>query len=281
MVGVRALGLMCNDPQRGIVALHELAALAGLPSDAEAIGTASIVDGAALLSRLPALMADRGLAQTVGPIQGRCAVVQVRVRSELRPTGPSGAASQGPFRARSYAAAVIGGPQNADGASASRERLLAGVPDFLRRFVGGHSEGEALFIAILARLHELGALEAHHDNGARLAQATREVVARAGGEPRQVTLTNGVELVHVAAGMPSAVVALSALSESTANRVDPSLADSSMGRERLRRFRGVVALGGLDAPLKASAAVPHKATLQVLPDSASILVARDLTVRVL
>ncbi|OGQ15362.1 MAG: hypothetical protein A2138_22385 [Deltaproteobacteria bacterium RBG_16_71_12] len=107
------------------------------------------------------------------------------------------------------------------------------------------------------------------------------MVARAGGGPRQVTLTNGVELVHVAAGMPSAVVTLAALSEATANRVDPTLADSSMGRERLRRFRGVVTLGGLDAPLKASSAIPDKATLQVLPDSAAILVARDLTIKVL
>lgn len=281
MVGVRALGIICNDPQRGVVALHELSALAGLPADAEAIGTACIVDGAALLSRSPALVAERGLAQTVGPIQGRCAVVQVRVRSELRPTGPSGAASQGPFRARSYAAAVIGGPQDADNASASRERLLHGVPDFLRRFVGGHAEGEAMFIAILARLHELGGLDAPHDNGARLAQATREVVTRSGGGPRQVTVTNGVEIVHVAVGMPSAVVSLGALSEATANLVDPTLADSSMGRERLRRFRSVVTLGALDAPLKASAMVPDKATLQVLPDSAALLVARDLTVRIL
>ncbi len=281
MVGVRALGLMCNDPQRGVVALHELSALAALPADADAIGTACIVDGAALLSRSPTVATELSLAQTVGPIQGRCAVVQVRVRDELRPTGPSGAASQGPFRARSYAAAVIGGPQDADGASASRERLLAGVPDFLRRFVGGHAEGEALFIAILARLHELGGLESPHDNAARLAQAARDVVAKASGAPRHVTLTNGVELVHVAMGMPSAVVSLGALSEAMATRVDPTLADSSMGRERLRRFRGVVTLGGLDAPLKAGAQVPDKATLQVLPDSAALLVARDLSVRVL
>lgn len=281
MVGVRALGMMCNDPQRGAVALHELAGLAELPAHADGIGTAGIVDGAALLSRLPALVPEKGLADLVGPIQGRCAVVQVRVRDELRPTGPAGNHGQGPFRARSYAAAVLGGPQDADGASASREQLLQGVPDFLRRFVGGAAEGEALFIAILARLHVLGALESPHDNGARLAQATREVVAKAGGGPRHVTLTNGVEIVHVSLGMPSAVVTLGALSEATANRVDPTLADSSMGRERLRRFRGVVALGGLDAPLKASTAMPDKATLQVMSESAAVLIARDLSVRVL
>ncbi|MCC7110717.1 MAG: hypothetical protein IT382_15595 [Deltaproteobacteria bacterium] len=281
MVGVRALGMMCNDPQRGVVALHELAGLAELPGEADALGTAAIVDGAALLSRLPSLVAQKSLADTIGPIQGRCAVVQVRVRDELRPTGPAGNHSQGPFRARSYAAAVIGGPQDADGASASREQLLHGVPDFLRRFVGGHAEGEALFLAILARLHALGGLESPHDNGAKLAQATREVVQSAGGARRHVTLTNGVEIVHVSVGMPSAVVTLGALSEATANRVDPTLADSSMGRERLRRFRGVVALGGLDAPLKASTSVPDKATLQVMADSAAVLVARDLSVRIL
>jgi hypothetical protein len=280
MVGTRALGLVCNDPQRGQVALHELSGLVSLPGEADAIGIASLIDGAALLSRLPAIPAGAGLADAVGPVKGRCAVVQVRVRNELRPNGPDGMANLGPFRARSYAAALVGGPQDADAASSSRERLLALVPDFLRRFVAGQSEAEALFLAILARLHTRGALELPHQNGPALAAATREVVEEAGGT-RHVLITNGVEMVHVASGMPSAIVTLSGLSEDVANRVDATLADSSMGRERLRRFRGIVCLGALDVTLKASTPVPPGATLQVLPEVAAALVQRDMSLKLL
>lgn len=286
MVGTRALGLVCNDPQRGQIALHAItgSSLVGLPADADAIGIASLVDGSALLSRLPAIPPGASLASAVGPIKGRCAVVQVRVRSELRPNGPDGTANLGPFRARSYAAAVVGGPQDADAASSSRDRLLSGLPDFLQRFVGGQSEAEALFLAILGRLHKAGALEAAHANGAALAQATREVVEQHGGSgasPRHVVVTNGTELVHVAAGMPSAILTLHGLSDAVANELDATIADSSLGRERLRRFRGVVCLGALDTSLKANAVVPPGASLQVLPEGAAALVQRDLSVKLL
>lgn len=281
MVGTRAIGLVCNDPQRGQIALHELGDLVNLPERADAIGIASLVDGAALLSRLPRIPPGSHLADAVGPVKGRCAVVQVRVRDELRPNGPDGTANLGPFRARSYAAAVVGGPQDADAASTSRERLLATVPEFLRRFVAGQSEAEALFLAILARLHTKGSLDVPHQNGADLATATREVVEQAGGAPRHVLITNGVEMVHVAVGMPSAIVTLRGISESVANGIDPTLADSSMARERLRRFRGLVCLGALEVTLKASTVVPPEATLQVLPETASALIQRDLTLKLL
>jgi hypothetical protein len=296
MVGARAVGLVCNDPQRGQIALHAVsspgglhpalpppgAGLAGLPADADAIGIASLVDGAALLSRLPAIPPGASLASAVGPIKGRCAVVQVRVRSELRPNGPDGTANLGPFRARSYAAAVVGGPQDADAASSSRERLLSGLPDFLARFVAGQSEAEALFLAILGRLHKAGVLEAPHANGTALAQATREVVDQStDGSARHVVITNGTELVHVAAGMPSAILTMNGLSDAVANEIDPTITDSSLGRERLRRFRGVFCLGALETARKASAPVPAGASLQVLPESAAALVQRDLSVKLL
>lgn len=281
MVGTRAVGLVCNDPQRAQLALFEAAGLAALPADADAIGVASLVDASALLSRLPAIPAGASLASAVGPVKGRCAVVQVRVRSELRPNGPDGTANLGPFRARSYAAALVGGPQDADAASSSRERLLADLPDFLIRFVAGQSEAEALFLAILGRLHKAGALELPHGSGAALAKATSEVLERTGGGARHIVITNGTDLVHVAAGMPSAILTLSGLSEATANAVEPALTDSAIGRERLRRFRGVLCLGGLQSALKANAPVPRGASLQVLPEGAAALVQSDLTVKLL
>ena len=291
MVGVRALGLVCNDPQRAQIALHAISSASGAPlaslaEAADAIGIASLVDGAALLSRLPAIPPGASLSSAVGPVKGRCAVVQVRVRTELRPNGPDGTANMGPFRARSYAAAIVGGPQDADAASSSRERLLSGLPDFLARFVAGQSEAEALFLAILGRLHKAGALDAPHANGVLLAQATREVVdasnvATGPGSARHVVITNGTELVHVAAGMPSAILTMNGLSDAVANEIDATITDSSLGRERLRRFRAIVCLGALDTALKANSAVPAGASLQVLPEAAAALVQRDLSVKLL
>jgi hypothetical protein len=280
MVGTRALGLVCNDPQRAQIALVETAAIASLPATADAIGIASLVDGAALLSRLPAIPAGATLAQAVGPVKGRCAVVQVRVRDELRPHGPDGTANLGPFRARSYAAAVVGGPQDADAASSSREKLIATLPDFLRRFVAGQSEAEAFFLAVLARVHTKGMLDQPHANATALADATREAV-REDNVPRHVVITNGSEVVHVAAGMPSAILTLNGLSEKTASELDGTLTDSSMGRERLRRFKGVLCFGALDVTLKAATPVPAGSSLQVLPEAAAALVTRDLSVRIL
>jgi hypothetical protein len=289
MVGVRALGLMCNDPQRGHLGLVELAGFAALPAGADAIGIASLVDGAALLKRLPSVLPGSTLADAVGPAQGRCTVVQVRVEGELRPHGPSAdggsTANLGPFRARSYAAAIVGGPQSADAASTSRAALLAGLPDFLMRFVAGHSEGEAFFLAILGRLHTKGMLDAPHANGSACADAVREVIERvqatSGAGARHVTFTNGIELVHCAHQMPSALISLRGLSESAAARVDAAFVDSSMARERLRRFRGVMCLGALTERLAAGTPAPDGTTLQLLADSATVLVNRDLAARVL
>lgn len=281
MVGSRAVGLLCNDPQRGHLALHQLADAVGLPQRADAIGVASVVDGAALLSRLPAVHWGASLAEAVGPIRGRCSVIQVRVRDELRPNGSDGTQNLGPFRARTFAAAVVGGPQDADAASASRERLLSEVPEFLRRVVGGRTEAEALFIAILARLHARGALDAAHERGEYLAAACQEALEVAAAGPRHVVLTNGVILVHVARGMPSALLTLHGLTNEAAQRVDATLVDSSTGRERLRRFRAVLSVGALDAALKATSALPSVASLQVLPDVAAAVVQRDLSVKLL
>ena len=71
------------------------------------------------------------------------------------------------------------------------------------------------------------------------------------------------------------------MSENVADEIDATLADSSMGRERLRRFRGVLCLGALETPLKANTPVPPGASLQVLPDSAAALIQRDMSVKLL
>jgi hypothetical protein len=276
--------LLQNDPLRGPVALRLLDGLIALPVDADGLGTATLVDGNALLSRAKlSSNTQQRLSSLIGTPQGRAAVVQIGTASELRPTGLDQTQNLGPFRARSYAAAVVGGPQGADEAAASRERLLAGLPDFLQRCVSGKSEAEAFFLAILGQLHKKGVLDANHDNGHFLLEAVRAVQADEGAAvvARHVALTNGVDVLHVAAGLPSAVITISGLPEDVAGAVSPSFVDSSTARERNRRYRGVFALGALAATLKAQTTMPARATLQVLPDVAAVLVGRDLSVRVL
>jgi len=290
-VGVRALGVLQNDPLRGPVALRLLETLISVPADADAVGSATLVDGNALLSRvkLPAPgEGDRSLSHLIGAPRGRAAVMQIGTGRELRPGGdPS--QNLGPFRARNYAAAVVGGPQDPDVAAALRDNLVADLPDFLRRCVAGKSEAEAFFVAVLSRLHTKGLLEAAYDNGGALVEAVRFVDEScqksmgeaAAGVVRHVTLTNGVEVLHAARGLPSAVVTVAGLAEDVAAELSPLFVDSSTARERNRRYRGVFCLGALDVTLKASTTPPRGTTLQVLPPEAAVLVARDLTVRVL
>lgn len=284
LIGVRALGMLQNDPLRGPVALRLVDALVGLPADADGLGTATLVDGNALLCRakLPGGMSGlhgNTLSALVGTPQGHAAVVQVGASSELRPTALDQAQNLGPFRARSYAAAVVGGPQGADEAAASRERLLACLPDFLLRCVSGKSEAEAFFLAILAHLHRKGVLDANHDNANWLLDAVQGVDD--GAAPRHVTFTNGVAVLHVGRGLPSAIVTISGLPDDVAGRLSPAFVDSSTARERNRRYRGVFALGALDEPLSAQMALPASVTLTVLPNVAAALIGRDLSVRLL
>jgi hypothetical protein len=272
-----------NDPQRAHLALYALKDMVGLPKGADGIGVAVSVDGAVLLSRLPSMTEGATLAELVGPMKGRCAVVQVRTADELRPrTTPYGGMADatdnlGPFRARAFAGAVVGGPQDGDEASAQRDALLADLPDFLRRSVAGHAEGEAFFFAVLARLHRQGVLDVPGPKARFVAAAVKEVLDACGSKaPRHVAITTGLEVVHVAHGMPSALVTVEGLSEEVANRVDPTLCDSSMGRERLRRFRGALAIGALDVPLKATAPLPPGVGLTSLPEDAVAIIGNEL-----
>jgi hypothetical protein len=273
------LGLSHNDPLRGPVALQTLSRMFAIPADADGAGVASVVDGAALLSHQRLGPGGSTLGAVVGTPKGRTAVVQFSTTRELRPGGAFEATSRGPFRARAFAAAVLGGPQDADEAASARERLVADLPDPLRRCIVGRSEGEAWFLAILAELHRRGLLDRAHDNGPRLLEAVLAVDD--GRHPRQLLLTNGVDVLHFARGLPSAVVVVHGLDDVIAADVNPMLADSSTARERNRRYVGAFCVGALDAPLRVDAAVPSGCTVTRLADGGACLVGRDLVPRLL
>jgi hypothetical protein len=265
------------------VALSTLEQIFAVPDDADGAGVATVVDGASLLSHMKLDNVEHNssvkLATICGTPRGRTAVLQVSTRGELRPSGGLHVENVGPFRARTYAAAVVGGPTDADDAAASRDRLVAGLTDALRRCVLGKSEGEAFFLAVLSVLAKKGLLERAHDNGGALLDAITEVDD--GRFPRHVTLTNGIDVLHFARGVPSAIVTVLGLGDDVAGAVSPTLADSSTARERNRRYVGTFCAGALSLPLRADTAMPKGCTLRVLPDGGAALVGRDMQARLL
>jgi hypothetical protein len=281
MVSARAIGLMLNDPQRGHAALHAVRGALKLPANADAVGVASCVDGSVLLTRRPSLPPGTDLARLTGPLKGRTALVQLRIASELRPPRAE-TTTIGPFRSRQLACAVVGGPQDPDRAAQARERWVAALPDFLRRNVGSNAEGEAFFFAIVAELHKLGVV----DRGAppppeTVVAAIRAVLALDDKTPRHVMFATGADVVHVSRGFDNAIIRLDGIAEEVAADLDPTLADSSIARERLRRFRALIALGALDMPFEDTRGLPAGATIARQATDCAVILGKDLELRTL
>lgn len=277
MATARALGLLTSDPQRCHVALTALSGLLELPVDSDGAGIGSCVDAAALLTRKPTLPRSATLAQLVGPQKGRTAVVQLRVKSDVRPSTES-PNNLGPWRMKDYACAVIGGPTSADHAGTLRDKLLGELPDFLHRSVRGQTEGEAFFFAVLAALHEKGVLE-RAPRADMVAEAVRAVVKRTDDLPRHVVIANGTTLLFVSHEMTTGIVRMEGLDEEIATSLEPTLADSSLARDRLKRFRGIFTAGGLDVPLERAGERPAGVQLMGLPDTCAVEVGRNFEPR--
>lgn len=279
MVSVRALGIYASDPQRSHVALHTVREQVALPEKVESAGIGSCVDSAVLLTRKPTLPKRADLAGIVGPLKGRAAVVQLRGKGELRPTSSS-PANLGPWRSRQFGCAVVGGPTGADQAGRLREALLGELPDFLNRSVRGHAEAEAFFFHVLKLLYDKGVAERGTPSVEDVRDAVLATVELTEGLPRVVVLATGHGIVQVSHETPSSLLSIEGLGVDVADELDPTLADSSLARERLRRFRAVLTLGGTTAPLE-GVEMPEHVTARDLPQSSAVEVGRDFEPRVL
>ncbi|MCP4503700.1 MAG: hypothetical protein GY822_27545 [Deltaproteobacteria bacterium] len=275
VVTARSIALMTNDPERFHVALHGLRRVVRLPKHCDGVGVGASVDAAVLLSRKPTVPKKWSLARMVGPLKGRCTVVQMRRKEDVRPR-QSSAANLGPFRFRHLAAAHVGGPLSTDEAAANTEFWLADLPDFLLRSREGQTEGEAFFLYMLNALHEKGCLE-RGVYGTQFLDVMRQVFER---DPqkckRSVSVATGLEHLTLSYGLQTSVVKINGLLEEDADDVDPTYTDSSMGRERLRRFRATLVLGGVDSAMKEQPQVADGTRVHFLPDDAAVLVGRDL-----
>lgn len=279
MVDVRAIGLSINDPQRGQVALRTLAPLFTPPASLDGVGVGTCVPGSVLLSKKPTARAPRSIDEWVGQPKGQVSLVQFRSASDLRPAIHS-PQNMAPYRFRGLGCVLLGGPQTSDEAMAARERWLAELPDFLRRSIRGQTEEEAFFFAVLATLHRAGRLERPEIPGNAVVDAvlqTRE--AAADDAPRFVGIGTGPELALTSHRMESVLVSIDGLSEAVADAVDPTLADSSPGRERLRRFRGILCMGGVGTSSTEWSPPERGVTLSPQPAHAQVVVSKNGVVR--
>jgi|GEM_PF-911886 len=274
-VTARSIALMTNDPERFHVALHGLRRVVRLPDDADGVGVGTSVDTSVLLSRKPTVPQKWSLARMVGPLKGRCTVVQVRKKGDIRPRQAS-AANLGPFRHRHLTLAHVGGPDTVDAAASNTEFWLSGLPDFLLRSREGKTEGEAFFLALLHAMHEGGCLE-RDVHGKRLIDVAREVMAKDPLRcPRSFSLATGLEHVTLAHQMQTCVLQMNGLLDDDADDVDPTYTDTSMGRERLRRFRATLVLGGVEPPVERPPALPDGTRAHFHREDVGVCVGRDL-----
>ena len=274
MPSMRSIGFMLNDPQRGHVAFRALRQLCSIPSDVDGMGVATAVDGSVLVSRKPNQVDGNSLDTLMGPLKGRCGLVRLRSQNELRPKGNT-PNNLGPFRMRHYGGAVVGGAQDADEAAHSRDELLKDLPDFLRRSVAGHSEGEAFFFAVLGWMHQHSTLE-RMVQGHDLVRGIQATLEKSEQHPRQIVMITGLETIIVTHQMHTAIVNIAGLSEEIATEVDPCLVETSISRQRLRQFKGAFALGALEGAIEGSPAPDAGTQVMTQGSNSAWVIGRDL-----
>jgi predicted glutamine amidotransferase len=117
-----------------------------------------------------------------------------------------------PFRMRQWLFAHAG---SVDGFGAMQERLLASMPDFLRRNIRGDTDSEHLFHVLLSFLHDAGQLDGIDVADQAVLAAMRSTVnlvdnfSNEIGAPKgnmNLVLTNGRQLYAMRRGGPMVVV---------------------------------------------------------------------------
>ncbi len=141
-------------------------------------------------------------------VRSHVAIAHVRDAS----VGTRRADNNHPFRMRHWLfahAGVVGG------FTAIQERLLASMPDFLRRNIRGDTDSEHLFHAFLSFLHDAGQLDAIDVSDQAVLAALRGAIALVDslvsevGAPKSdlnLVLTNGRQLYALRRGSPMVLV---------------------------------------------------------------------------
>jgi glutamine amidotransferase len=142
-------------------------------------------------------------------------------RAGLEEDARGAADNADPFRFRWWLFGAVGA---VEGFAGVKERLLASVPDFLRRNIRGQSASEHLFHLFLAFLHDGGLLESMSAPAEGVAHALSESTAfldrllqSAGAPPARLAIvaTNGRCLVAQGGGVPLQYLAIDGIADCT------------------------------------------------------------------
>jgi glutamine amidotransferase len=177
-----------------------------------------------------------------------------------------------PFRFRWW---LFGSVGVSEGFPHVRERLLASVPDFLRRNIRGRSASEHIFHLFLAFLHDAGLLETLATDPVPVARALREsiafvdrLLATAGAPSLRMALvaTNGRCLVARANGLPMQYLPIAGIMDCTVCR-HRNASHSDDRRISHESLRAVV--------VEADAAAPLRPGWTLVPPRGGLLVGSD------
>jgi predicted glutamine amidotransferase len=194
----------------GAALLEERDAIdAALPAAADGWGAGFYQAGEALHRKLPQPIEGR---MTWGAVLDglRSHVVVAHVREAT--VGDRRADNTQPFRMRQWLFAHVG---EVAGYEAIRERMVASLPDFLRRNIRGQTDSELFFHLMLSFLHDGGQLDAVDVPDAAVVGALRSAAALVDRYSREVgatpgslslSLTNGRQLFLMQRGNPLCLV---------------------------------------------------------------------------
>ncbi|CAN5908199.1 hypothetical protein BH11MYX2_BH11MYX2_41420 [soil metagenome] len=264
---MKLFACMCNQPQRLSAALEPVRSALTAQAPVSRWGLGYIQGGDVLLVRTPKASATPiNLASPLAEIRTDCAIA-LAVRDASSSTLPGGTDNTPPFRFRRW---LFGMTPGAGGLELVNSRLLAHIPEYLRRNIRGRTPQELIFHVFLATLHDEGNIDDPNISTAvqrralaatiRLVQVELDKASHETETPidtqlalGNIAVTNGRSMMLAHLSEPLRVRRLSVPNDR--GDVDAS-------------FRGLLLLSGGDGDLKDG--------FEDVPPKSAVLISRDL-----
>jgi glutamine amidotransferase len=247
--------ILQSDPTLLRCQLHRLAAQVRLASDGrppDAYGFGYYADGSVLLGKRPTgASAPLSLPDLVGRVDSEALLVHAREATIGKPKDEN----THPFRYRRWLFAHDG---TIEGFEQIKPRLVAALPDFLRRAIAGDTDSEHAFMVFLSVLKEEGRLDDldldPQTAGRALARTVRQLEAwgRDVGEQKPSRLgfvaTNGRVLVATRRGGPLFYALFEGIVPCTLDGIDLTTPESDPRVRPHRRVKAVCFANRLAQP---------------------------------
>ncbi|MFZ5470539.1 MAG: class II glutamine amidotransferase [Myxococcota bacterium] len=271
------VAVFISDPNLMRCALAKVQALVAPPPGGNAVGLGSYAQEEVLLQRYGGRAAVEPLDELWAGVESEA----VLFHAQSLPLGLSLEENTQPFRFRRWLFAHQGA---VSGFAAMRERLLAALPDFLRRQIRGDTGSEAAFALFLKLLRDAGRSDDHHLETAIAAQllgkTTRMLeglAAESGASGKSVlnfVATNGRMLLATRCGeAPLYYALLEGIDGCVRCGIEPGSPDGQPKVSAHRRLRAVCVAshlakpngGWFELPSGTALAVDRQLSVQTLP----------------